>query len=412
MELQRPRLFEEVIGNNITKDFIQSALSRNKYPNISMITGPSGSGKSTIAEIIATKLLCKDTSGNSEPCLRCDDCIRNIRDLNKGVSNESLKKENMAMLDRKNLTDKVKEIFNLQPLAGSLCVYVLEEFHVLKDNEQELFLEEMSNMADDVYIIICTSKKNSVITAIQGRATQYEMKSPTTDECIDLITKLCVSRNIKPPNKRVMKTSVKRMRNNPREIVKNFTMLIDTNHLDEDSINAYLNVEPIEKFIEFFSCCNESMFKFINFLDSIGSEELIKFYSGLKSFLLDVTTTVFGDNKQQFSLKERQSIINIFEKFNERDFMNFLNYFDRGYLADDIAIKYFLIGVKRFFNQEDVKTVCVNSVKKAKLDEINSINKTKEIVIQKSNNDNKSGKAVEMEDITDVLGVIQSIKRD
>ena len=54
----RPRIFKELIGQEVISETISNAIKMNKTPNAYLLTGIRGVGKTTTARLIAKALNC------------------------------------------------------------------------------------------------------------------------------------------------------------------------------------------------------------------------------------------------------------------------------------------------------------------------------------------------------------------
>ena len=69
----RPRIFKELIGQEVIAETISNAIKLKKTPNAYLLTGIRGVGKTTIARIVAKALNC--SNGIENKCkVKCDNC--------------------------------------------------------------------------------------------------------------------------------------------------------------------------------------------------------------------------------------------------------------------------------------------------------------------------------------------------
>ena len=62
----RPKIFKELIGQEIIAETISNAIKINKTPNAYLLTGIRGVGKTTTARLIAKALNCSKNIGKGE----------------------------------------------------------------------------------------------------------------------------------------------------------------------------------------------------------------------------------------------------------------------------------------------------------------------------------------------------------
>jgi DNA polymerase-3 subunit gamma/tau len=339
-----------------------------------MFVGQSRCGKSLLAEIVALVLTCKN-SKDGEPCLACENCKNNLKALEGNYKSDILSKENMALIDKKDLRDKVKEIFRLQPKIGERCVYILEEFHILKAEEQTVFLEELSNVPSDVYIIICSNKLYKIIPEIKGRATRLDVKVPNTEENLGLLKNYLQQQKVKAPNDKVLSWLIRHLGNVPGEIIKTADFLIGGGAFTEENVKAYLGFTETARYVEFFEKCRGSMLEFVDYTEELKETDLNNFQRGLREFVLNLMSALYGGDKTNFSTDERTRLKQIFSVFSEKHFLELMDYTGKQNYQDDVDVYYNLLGYRRFFMGESVKSIIKSSEKQTRVDEIKSINR-------------------------------------
>lgn len=111
--------FENIIGNNKTKEILTNIISTNTTSHSYMFIGPSGIGKTLFAEEFAKMILCKDSK--QKPCNNCKSCKElennNHPDLIEIVpENGTIKIEQIRKMRRKGIRKtnyiKQKSIYN------------------------------------------------------------------------------------------------------------------------------------------------------------------------------------------------------------------------------------------------------------------------------------------------------------
>lgn len=404
------RRYTGIVGNQLQKDLIQTLLKTNNFPNFSIFHGVSGCGKSSLAEITALALTCKnpisvvdedDSISESEPCLECNVCRENLRALQDNRANDYISKINIALLDRKDIKEQVKYIFKLQPKLGSRCVYILEEFQSLTSDEQTIFLEELSNIPEDIYIIICTTNLYKLIPDIRGRGVQFAIKVPSKQECIKLIQRECAEKEVKPLKKSSCEFLIKNVRNLPREIIKIVNLLIDGKQFNDESLREYLGYMDTDEYVKFFNKCKEGTMSFIQYIEELNTEkDMIAFYRGLQDFLFNLTLYLYGGKKLYFNSTQKQSLALAFSDMDEVRFYKILEYVRETHTYDTDKIGYILLGIRRFFMNQTEKEIIKESPKQAKIEEL----KSQEIYTKKEETLNIQDTSIKDEDLARILG--------
>ena len=263
------RSWKDIIGNESKKEMIINAISRDVLPSFVLFTGNSGIGKSTFAKMTAKTILCRHKNELGEPCLECEIC--------KGVDNETIesyKKINMPTLFKKaEITSTIEEIFKIKKIS-SKTVYVLEEIHGLNEDLQEMFLEELTKIPKDVWIISCTTRQYKLLPEILNRALEIKLLNPTEKECIRYTNKLAQEYGVSVISPEAVNALAERCEYNPRKISEVIRVVATDNRLTEESIANLFEVIPDSIMYRYLDTllAKDDVYDFMNSLAEIQQE--------------------------------------------------------------------------------------------------------------------------------------------
>lgn len=323
----RPKTWSDIVGNEKTKTLIQNALYYDNFPRFTIFSGPSGTGKSCIAELIAKALTCK---GNDkvQPCGTCSNCR-----TSNSENNLAVRKFNMAkLLGKRDIVDVLDNIFKYESIEEK-TVFILEEVHALKDSEQTPFLEELTKIPDDVYIIMCTTQDWKLITEIRNRAVTFNINTPTTKECVEFLKKVCNKMGIPSLHSSVIKTFCDLCGNCPRKIVSTMQLFSTTPNLTHKDLVEFFGISSDIDNLNLLKVLkpNVSVIEFANFIENEISSNL-KLVKGLERFIISIlldyqgrvpykslsdpkyAQEIMSDISDSFLLKVCNAIINIDKK--------------------------------------------------------------------------------------------------
>ena len=150
----RPKDLSQIKGNKSLVDSLNNMLSNKETcPHTFLLHGPTGCGKTTIARIIANELGCHER----------DFIEINTADL-RGI-------------------DTSREIINrsqFAPIQGSIMVWLIDECHKLTNDAQNALLKLLEDTPKHIYIILCTTDPQKLLSTIKGRCIQFQV-SPLND---------------------------------------------------------------------------------------------------------------------------------------------------------------------------------------------------------------------------------------
>lgn len=277
--------FNSLVGNTTTKNIIMKSLESNGFPQASLNSGPSGSGKSNCAEITALRLTCENPIG-CEPCGSCHSCVNGINAIKTGKSSRKIRKINLAHIqDNEDIRKLIQEVFKIDN-GGETTVRIFEEAHSLSALHQTALLEELDRVPEDVYVILCTTKPNSLLRELRNRLVEFKFNNLTPMQSRLLIDKQCevLELNIKENTKNVIRTHSKGV---PREIIKSLSFIKNNRSISEKEFNEYFgeaDSETIRLMLKSYSDIGESVRLMDSLLEKMSVLELI---DRLKEYLMD-----------------------------------------------------------------------------------------------------------------------------
>lgn len=342
----RPTSWEDVIGQSDVKEICQKNLSEGKFPKFSIFYGPTGTGKSCIAELIARKLV------------SCEGSIENCA---------SIKKINMASLSgKKDIVEIIDSIFKYKSVVSNAFVYILEEVQILKQiEEQTPFLEELTHIPDNVYIIMCTTKISALTPELRNRAIAFQLTLPSFDDCVQLVENVMEKLNFRPMSKKAMSILIQASNNTPRSIIKHIELLASQNAVSDEDVIKFFKTVSTEYYIRTLNSLADekvTLYEMVNIVTPILKECAVQnFMYGFRDFVIQYL--IECASKQQLILmsrQERELVNSLLGMVNESAFarifdqLNKSNFYNLTTVNETLAC---LIKIKLFMQQKTVVSV-------------------------------------------------------
>ena len=173
LDLYRPHLPDEIVGQDTSKKIIKNGLENNSLFHTLLLVGPSGCGKTTAARIIALGLNCESyDKPTSQPCLKCKSCLEIIND-----SSMDLLEINVGKEGGKADVEQVVKNLTFAPIRLRYKVIIFDEAHQLTSSAKDLLLKPIEDGFSHVYYIFCTNQPDKL------RKSDKEGGTPFIDRC-------------------------------------------------------------------------------------------------------------------------------------------------------------------------------------------------------------------------------------
>ncbi|MBT3786475.1 DNA polymerase III subunit gamma/tau [bacterium] len=175
----RPRIWDEVAGQEIPKRILQNSLLRKNPAHAYMLCGPRGTGKTTSARIFAAALNCTQRQ-DANPCLQCPSC----RGFHSGSYPDFMEMDaasNRKIDDFREIRDQVQ----YPPMAGKdfYKVYVIDEVHMLSKDAANSFLKTLEEPPAYMIFLLATTEPERLPPTILSRCIRLDFELLSATEC-------------------------------------------------------------------------------------------------------------------------------------------------------------------------------------------------------------------------------------
>ena len=259
------------------------------------------------------------------------------------------------MLGKKDIVAVLDEIFEYTAIEG-LAIYILEEVHVLKDFEQSPFLEELTRIPDDVYIMMCTTQPYKILPEIRNRAITFNCEVPTMGQCREFIKKICRTAGITIPPDSTIKTLVEVSENTPRKIVSTLQLFSSGDQLTRENLSEFFGLADESIYVDLLEYLHSSktFYEYAEFVEELSERDIsaVKVVKGLDNFMVDVLLA--RSSRQKFNLiQEGERLSEACSRLGETGILRIMNFIakrDYSSVRNESAAKYFLLQLKLEFS--------------------------------------------------------------
>ncbi len=187
----RPRLWQEVVGQDHVVQTLQNAIRSERVGHAYLFAGPRGTGKTTTARLLAKAVNCLAESPAERPCDRCEHCqaVNNGRFLDLIEIDAA---SNTSVDDVRDLRDKI----NFAPTQGRFKVYIIDEVHMLSTAAFNALLKTLEEPPPHAIFILATTEIHKIPATVLSRCQRHEFRRIPVRLIVQQLRHLCAQENI------------------------------------------------------------------------------------------------------------------------------------------------------------------------------------------------------------------------
>ncbi len=183
----RPRTFQEVIGQKVTRVVLAKMVSQDSLPASLIFGGVRGTGKTSTARIVSRAINCTARVQEYEPCGRCDECV---------VENPLW----MVEVDAATYggVDKLRELVDDAQFTagGHWKVYILDEVHAISVAGFQVLLKILEEPPPRTTFILVTTEPEKIPDTIGTRSMMFNFTALTIEEINQRIVTVALAEHI------------------------------------------------------------------------------------------------------------------------------------------------------------------------------------------------------------------------
>lgn len=190
----RPRLWDEVVGQDHIVSTIRNAIATDRVGHAYIFSGPRGTGKTTTARLLAKAVNCTAEAGD-KPCDQCPNCLS----VNDGSFIDLIEIDaatNTGVDDVRDLKDRV----NFAPNIGKYKIYIIDEVHMFTNNAFNALLKTLEEPPAHAIFILATTDLHKVPPTILSRCQRFEFRRIPVATVVSLLRKNADQEGIDVPD--------------------------------------------------------------------------------------------------------------------------------------------------------------------------------------------------------------------
>ncbi len=172
----RPKVFEDLVGQDTVTRTLTHAIQQNRIAHAFLFSGVRGVGKTTTARILAKALNC--ASGPTvRPCGECPACL----EIARGSSLDVLEIDGAS----NNGVAEVRDIIEASRYAPSrdrFKIYIIDEVHMLSTPAFNALLKTLEEPPPSVKFIFATTEYHKIPDTILSRCQEFEFRTVSRSE--------------------------------------------------------------------------------------------------------------------------------------------------------------------------------------------------------------------------------------
>lgn len=295
--------FNEIIGNQEVKSYLDSSIKNNTITHSYMFSGVSGIGKCILAKEFARKILCHEEGQDECTCKSCT-LFRENSSPDFSIIDENGKTIKIEII--RKLIEKVIE----KPIFSKRKVYIINDFENMTKEAQNCLLKTLEEPPEFATIILITSDENKILTTIKSRCTIVKFAQLSNQEIKEYASKYL--------NESIKEEMIEYCGGSIGKTIE----VLEHRDIYENISKAFENIQG-KSIKSFWDDCKiiydkENIFNLLDFL-------IVLFYSKSKDeikylYCIDVINEAFKRLKvnTNFEMSIDNMLLKIWEAFNEK----------------------------------------------------------------------------------------------
>lgn len=158
-------MFDDVVGNDRTKELLMKSLNEGTFSHAYLFSGPVGTQKTTTAMAFAQGIFC--TSEGSKPCGVCSSCDKISKGNHPDLHIIQPEEDKNSILIQQ--IRHMQRSISTKPYEGSRKVYILRKAETMGPPAQNAMLRVLEEPEPGTVIIIIANSRSSILPTVLSR---------------------------------------------------------------------------------------------------------------------------------------------------------------------------------------------------------------------------------------------------
>ena len=307
----RPKIFDDLIGQDVIAETILNSIRANKVPNAYLFTGIRGIGKTTIARIVAKSLNCINGTENLCKEKLCGNC--------EAIANSN--HIDVMEMDAASKTgvDDVRDLIEFSrygPTSSKYKIFIIDEVHMLSKQAFNALLKTLEEPPEYLKFIFATTEIKKIPITVVSRCQRFDLSRIKSKQLFEFIKKIKEKENGKVSDdalKLIIKISEGSVRDALSLLDRALLTPNDNKELDLKTVQKIFGYFDKSQLIDLFKLIllgeEKKVIEIYRKIYDQGIEpkvfindflELVFYFKNIKSLTLESTN--FSLNDDEFSL--------------------------------------------------------------------------------------------------------------
>ena len=264
----RPKIFKDLIGQEIIAETIYNSIKQNRSANAYLFTGIRGVGKTTIARIVAKSLNCM--MGIDQLCT--DKLCENCEAISNSNHIDVLEMDAASKTGVDDVRDLI-EFSRYRPTSAKFKIFIIDEVHMLSKQAFNALLKTLEEPPEYLKFIFATTEIKKIPVTVLSRCQRFDLSRINSLDLFKFIKEVKNKENGKI-NDEALKLIVKISEGSVRDALS----LLDRALLSKNE-KSELNLQEAQKIFGYFD--KSYLINLINFLFKGDEKEVINIYRSI-----------------------------------------------------------------------------------------------------------------------------------